>query len=154
MTLHFAYGANMDRAAMAKRCPGAVARGPAVLGGYRFVITTDGYASVAPASGAVVHGVLWRLTARDLAALNVFESLNSGLYRRAIMPVRIGGKRQSALVYLGRNRGVGRPRPGYIDNVVRAARDWTLPEDHIRDLERWAPASWRGRHPAETGHIA
>ncbi len=156
MTLHFSYGANMDRAAMTRRCPGAVGFGPAILDGYRFTITTDGYASVAPASGACVHGVLWRLTARDLAALNVFESLDSGLYRRAVLPVRIGGKRKSALVYLGRagRAAEGRPRPGYIETVVRAARDWGLPDDYVRGLARWAPASWRGKHPAETGHIA
>ena len=160
MTLHFSYGANMDRAAMARRCTGAVALGPAILDGYGFVISTDGYASVAPASGSRVHGVLWRLTPRDLAALNVFESLDSGLYRRAVLPVRIGGTRKSALVYLGRagragaRAPEGRPRPGYIEQVVRSARAWDLPEDYVRALERWSPAAWRGKHPAETGDIA
>ena len=33
MTLYFAYGANMERAAMRKRCPGAAALGVAVLRG-------------------------------------------------------------------------------------------------------------------------
>jgi gamma-glutamylcyclotransferase (GGCT)/AIG2-like uncharacterized protein YtfP len=152
--LYFSYGANMDRAAMAKRCAGAGALGPAVLDGYGFLISTDGYASVAPAPGESVHGVLWRLTARDLAALNTFESLDSGLYRRAALPVRIGGQRRRALVYLGRARAPGRPRPGYIETVVSAARAWDLPEDYVRGLERWSPSAWRGRHPAETGNIA
>ena len=157
MTLHFSYGANMDRVAMARRCPGAVALGPAILDGYRFTITADGYASVAPASGDSVHGVLWRLTPRALAALNVFESLDSGLYRRVALVVRIGGKRRRVLVYVGRARRGrapgGRPRPGYIETVVRAARA-DLPRDYIRGLQRFAPASWRGKHPAETGQIA
>jgi gamma-glutamylcyclotransferase (GGCT)/AIG2-like uncharacterized protein YtfP len=154
MTLHFSYGANMDRAAMANRCAGATALGTAVLEGYRFIISADGYASLARAPGAATHGVLWRLTPRNLAALNVFESLDSGLYRRAVLPVRLGNKRMRALVYLGRRRGEGRPQPGYIATVIAAARDWNLPEAYIRSLERWAPASWRGRHPAETGVIA
>ena len=146
--LNFSYGANMDRAAMRRRCAGAVALGPAILHGYRFVITTDGYASLARASGEAAHGVLWRLTPRDLAALNVFESLDSGLYRRAVLPVRIGGKQKSALVYLGRERrggragrGEGRPQPGYLHTILAAARDWDLPDDYIRGLERWAPVS-------------
>jgi gamma-glutamylcyclotransferase (GGCT)/AIG2-like uncharacterized protein YtfP len=163
MTLHFSYGANMDRAAMAKRCTGAVALGAALLDGYRFTITADGYASIAPASGSRVHGVLWRLTPRALAALNIFESLDSGLYRRVVLPVRIGGKRRPALVYLGRSRPArapgagapkGRPQPGYIEQVVRSARAWDLPDDYVRTLERWSPAAWRGKHPAETGQIA
>ena len=154
MTLYFAYGANMERAAMQRRCLSARALGPAALDGYRFVITRDGYASLARASGAVAHGVLWRLSPRDLAALNHFESLGSGLYRRGMLPVRLGPMRVKALVYLGRPGGPGKPRPGYIDTVIAAARDWNLPADYVRALARWAPAAWRGRHPAETGAIA
>jgi len=88
MTLYFAYGANMERAAMAKRCQSARALGPALLRGWRYVIV-GGYGSVAPARGMSVFGVLWRLTPRDLAALNTFESLDSGLYRRAVMTVSV-----------------------------------------------------------------
>lgn len=153
MPLHFSYGANMDRAGMAKRCPGAVALGPALLDNYRFIITADGYASVAPASGESVHGVLWKLTPRDLQALNIFESLDSGLYRHVMLPVRIGARRMQAGVYIGR-RHEGKPKPGYLELIVAAAREWKLPADHIVQLERWAPGGWRGKHPAETGDIA
>jgi hypothetical protein len=152
MPLHFSYGANMDRAGMAKRCPGAKALGPAVLDNYRFVITADGYASVSRATGESVHGVLWKLTPRDLAALNIFESLDSGLYRHVTLPVRIGGQRKQAGVYLGR-RHEGKPRPGYLEQIVAAAREWNLPHDHIARLQRWSSGGWRGRHPAETGAI-
>jgi len=152
MPLHFSYGANMDRAGMAKRCPGAVALGPAVLDNYRFAITADGYASVVPAPGERVHGVLWRLTPRDLQALNIFESLDSGLYRHVTLPVRIGGRRMQAGVYRGR-RHEGKPRPGYLEQIIAAAREWNLPQDHIARLQRWAVSGWRGKHPAETGGI-
>ena len=50
MTLYFAYGANMERAAMRKRCPAAQPLGPAALRGWRYVIA-QGYGSVAPAPG-------------------------------------------------------------------------------------------------------
>jgi gamma-glutamylcyclotransferase (GGCT)/AIG2-like uncharacterized protein YtfP len=154
MTLHFSYGANMDTAGMRKRCPGAVALGVAILEGHRFLITSSGYASVLRAPGMAVHGVLWRLTPRDLAALNIFESLGSGLYRRATLPVRVSGKRVQALVYVARERGEGRPKPGYVVLVVKAARDWGLPARYVRSLQRWSPSAWRGKHPAETGAIA
>ena len=126
MTLYFAYGANMERAAMGKRCPGAQPLGPALLRGWRYVIA-QGYGSVAPAPGMRVFGVLWRLTPRDLAALNAFESLDSGLYRRAMLTVEIGGPRVRALVYVGEQRGRRRPMPGYQERVVAAAEDWKLP---------------------------
>jgi len=89
VTLYFAYGANMERAAMRKRCPAARPVGPALLRGWRYVIA-QGYGSIAPAPGACVFGVLWRLTPRDLAALNAFESLDSGLYTRALLSMEKG----------------------------------------------------------------
>lgn len=153
MTLYFAYGANMERGAMARRCPGAQALGIAVLPGYRFVINADRYASVVPTPGAAVHGVLWRLTARDLAALNIFESLDSGLYRRMMLTVALGTARRRALVYVGRERGRGRPAPGYIARVAQAADDWRLPPRYVGEVRRWAPSALRTARPAETGEI-
>jgi cation transport regulator ChaC len=153
MTLHFAYGSNMDRAAMARRCPGAVALGRTILDNHRFIITADGYASVQRAPGEQVHGVLWRLTPRDLAALNAYEGLDSGLYTRVMMPVRSDERRVSAMVYLGRSRREGKPKPGYMESVIDAARAAHLPLAYIQHLQRWSP-SWRGARETETGDVA
>jgi hypothetical protein len=154
MTLHFAYGSNMSRTLMAMRCPSATALGTATLPGWRFLITLDGYATIVRDTSARVHGVLWRLAAADVAAVNAYESIGSGLYRRRIVAVRCGGAHAGALVYVARRRGVGRPRPGYMDVVLAAARDWELPARYIRALERWAPSRWRGARAAEAGEIA
>ncbi len=137
MTPYFAYGSNMSRPHMERRCPAAAAIGRARLEGWRFIVTLDGFASVVPAPGAVVHGVLWRLSARDLAALNAYESLDSGLYGRRILPVRAGDRIVAAMVYVGRERRPGQPRPGYQRVLVAAAREWRLPERYVRSLERW-----------------
>ena len=153
MTLHFAYGSNMSRALMQSRCPTAQALGTAKLPGWRFVITPDGVGSIAPRSDAVVWGVLWQLTPRDLAAVNAYESLDSGLYVRRLLPVRLGKGRMAALVYVARREGEGIPRPGYIGLVVDAARDWSLPEAYIRSLRRWSPSAWRGARARDTGEI-
>jgi gamma-glutamylcyclotransferase (GGCT)/AIG2-like uncharacterized protein YtfP len=152
MTLHFAYGANMERAAMARRCPGAAALGLARLAGWRYVIA-EGYGSVAPAAGSCVYGVLWRLTPRDLAALNAFESLDSGLYRRMHLTVEAGVGRARALVYVGRKRHKRVPMPGYQERIVAAAQEWQLPRFYIDELRRLAPG-YRGARPTETGEIA
>jgi gamma-glutamylcyclotransferase (GGCT)/AIG2-like uncharacterized protein YtfP len=153
VTLHFAYGSNMSRALMLRRCPGAQALGVATLAGWRFVINPDGYGSIAPQPGALVHGVLWRLSARDLAAVDAYESVESGLYLRRQLAVRCGAQPATALVYVARRPGEGQPRPGYIELVVDAARDWQLPEDYIRTLARWAPSRWRGARPRDTGEL-
>jgi hypothetical protein len=154
MTLYFAYGANMSRAAMARRCPGARALGPAALEGYRFFVGIDGWGSVAPNAGDTVHGVLWRLTPRDAAALHAYELLHKGLYEVRRLPMRSGARRLSAMVYLLRRSAAGRPRPGYVEMIAAAARDWQLPEEYVRSVERWSTSRWTGARVIDVGEIA
>src|SRR4051794_37542336 len=114
----------MSRALMGGRCCGAAVLGVATLAGWRFVITPDGVGSIARCPGRLAYGILWRLTARDAAALNAYEGLDSGLYVRRILAVEYKGRRKAALIYLATRNGVGRARPGYVNLVVDAARDW------------------------------
>jgi AIG2-like family len=153
MILHFAYGSNMSRALMAMRCPDARALGVATLRGWRFVITVDGVGSIVRHPGGVVHGVLWRLSLRDLAAINAYENLDSGLYLRGMLPVRHGAGQRRALVYVARRSGQGTPRSGYVHLVVEAARAWDLPEAYISSLKRWSPSGFRGTRAKDTGEL-
>jgi gamma-glutamylcyclotransferase (GGCT)/AIG2-like uncharacterized protein YtfP len=152
--LHFAYGSNMDRAAMRRRCPTAAAIAPARLDGWRFVITRDGYASIVPAAGDCVHGLLWQLGSRDLAALDAYEAIDRGLYRRRTLPVAGAGGRVPALVYVARDPRAGRPRAGYQEGVVTAARAAGLPAAYVRALERWLPGRVADRRSRAAGASA
>jgi hypothetical protein len=129
--LHFAYGSNMHRAVMRKHAPSAVPLGVARLEGYRFIVTADGYASVAPQPRACVHGLLWRLTARDRVTLDLWENIAGGMYRAAMLPIVHAGKRRRVLVYVARARPRGWPRPGYMEIIVQAARELKLPAYYI-----------------------
>lgn len=151
MTPYFAYGANMSGAAMRHRCPGAQAVGPAVLEGFRFFVGRKGWGSVRPSRGDKVHGVLWRVTLRDLAALHAYELLHKGLYDLRRLPVRHTGSCAPALIYLLRRRVPGRPRPGYIESIAAAAREWTLPERYIRGVERWSVPGFAGAAEIDVG---
>jgi hypothetical protein len=135
--LHFAYGSNMSVPMMRRRCPAARLEGRALLAGYRVIITREGYASILSAPGGRVHGVLWRLTPRDLAALNAYENLGE-LYRAVTMTVVGNRRRVAALVYVGRSQARGRPRRGYMDIVTAAAREAGLPPCYVRNLARLA----------------
>ena len=137
--LHFAYGSNMSRRVMRRHAPNAEAVGAARLPGYRFVITANGYASVAPQRGAIVHGVLWRLTPRDRVTLDVWESVAAGEYGVEILPLDHAGRRRRALVYVARRRRVGAAKPGYMEVVIAAAREWQLPEAYIASLLQFVP---------------
>ena len=141
--LHFAYGANMDCAVMRRYARHAAPLGTAALADHRFFITADGYASVAPMRGGKVHGVLWRLTAADRVSLDLFENIGAGRYSAATLPVHHDGRRM-ALVYVARPRGIGRPKPGYMELVLGAARGWQLPQGYIECLQDWLPEPRHG----------
>jgi Gamma-glutamyl cyclotransferase, AIG2-like len=137
MTFYFAYGTNMSTALMKRKCRDAKALGVACLVGWRFVISIDGYASIVPEPGAIVYGVLWKLCARDRAALDAYEDVGSGLYRRRMLPIRYRRRVVSALVYLGRE-GIGsHAKPDYQKTVIEAAQEWCLPKRYIAELRRW-----------------
>ena len=125
---------------MRRQCPGARPEGDAFLPGYRFIIMRSGYASVAPAPGCKVYGLLWRLTPRDIAALSAYENLDGGLYRAVTAAVVTHRRHRAVLIYIGRDRACGRPRPGYLDIVIQAARDAGFPPRYLRRLGCWASA--------------
>jgi hypothetical protein len=154
MTLYFAYGSNMNRSAMARRCPGAQAIGPARLDNYQFFVGIEGWGSVKPNPDATVHGILWRLTPRDIAALHAYELLHAGLYEVRRLPVRSGAQLQSAMIYLLRRRATGRPKPGYVELIAAAARTWKLPEDYVRSVERLRTSRFTGARVLDAGELA
>jgi hypothetical protein len=153
MTLHFAYGANMSRAIMKRHARDAEPLGVAELAGHRFVVTGDGYASVEPQPAQAVHGVLWRITPRDRVTLDAWENVAAGLYRAEIVPVRHAGELMPALVYFARPRGEGRPKPGYIELVLAAAREWGLPGSYTRSLEAWTVSHPLGSSDRKLGGV-
>ncbi len=135
MRLYFSFGSNMDRAHMVHLCRGAEALGTARLDNHQFFIANAGYASIASKRGATVHGVLWKITAVHIAKLDEYELVAAGLYRHAVIPVHHQEKLLRALAYVASDPRPGRPKPGYQEGVIAAARARQLPEDYVRELE-------------------
>ena len=137
MPLYFAYGLNMDRAGMAERCPHAKPLGTARFPRHRFIVTKDGYASAIRDPREEVHGVLWDCSLGDIRVLDKFEDLASGLYVKLNQPVIVPGGAKRALIYIGRSGSPGRARPGYMEAVIAAAKDWALPDAYVSGLNRF-----------------
>lgn len=145
MRLCFAYGSNMIMADMLARCPDARVQGKTVLPDYRFFIARSGYASLKPEPGSHVHGVLWEISADDEARLDLYESVESGLYEKQELDFPGFGP---ALVYLTRDLAPGRPRAGYMEGILKAALSLSLPAPYIMTLRRWLPR--RSAGPAKS----
>jgi len=134
MPLYFAYGANMDVAAMARRAPGGKPLGLARLVRHRFVITEHGYASVVRDPRQVVHGLLWDMPLADIKALDRFEEVDRGLYVKIDQPVITANGPRRALVYVGTGKPGGKPRAGYLEDLLRAGAEIGLPKAYLAGM--------------------
>jgi gamma-glutamylcyclotransferase (GGCT)/AIG2-like uncharacterized protein YtfP len=135
MPLYFAYGSNMDGAAMRLRCPGSRALGRARLARHKFFIMGSGYASVKCDPRMDVHGVLYELALSDVPGLDRYEDVGSGLYKKLTQPVlRDAGSPARALIYVGSSQVEGKPSAAYLNAIVAAAKDWALPEAYVSYL--------------------
>ena len=87
MPLYFAYGANMNREAMARRCPRSSALVRARLARHRLAVMREGWLTVVRDPRASVHGVLWDVALSDVPPLDRYEGLAQGLYAKIAQPV-------------------------------------------------------------------
>lgn len=126
--LYFAYGSNLDEDQMRERCPSAEALARAVLSDH--ALAFGGFsrrwggavASVVPAHGAQVHGLLYRIDDADLRVLDRFEG-HPTVYERVLKPVRDERdlRRRAATYLLPRDRcAPGAPAPDYLNKLWRA----------------------------------
>ena len=137
MPFYFAYGSNMDAAAMRARCPKSRPLGRARLARHRFALMADGYATVVRDPNSEAHGVLYDLALSDVPALDRYEGVARGLYSKATQPaLRADGRPVRALVYIGAAPAVaGRARnPEYMAGVIAAARAAELPATYVEFL--------------------
>ncbi|MGJ0395359.1 MAG: gamma-glutamylcyclotransferase family protein [Methylocystis sp.] len=146
--LYFAYGSNMDAAAMAARCPRSQFAGPGRLVGYRTILMASGFVSVAPDRRMCVHGVLWDVAVGDVAALDRYEDVARGLYAKMNLPILrepVGAVR--ALTYVGARPDFGAAPFGYIDGIIASARAHALPDAYIDYLSALTSNRQTGRRP-------
>lgn len=143
MTLYFAYGSNMNKAVMARHAPDAVAVGIAKREHWRFIIAREGYGSIEPSPGGTVHGVVWKVSDRDLVGLDAYESVETGLYHRRDLKVSLDDQPVRALTYIVTEPGTGWPKPGYIAQVMAGGGEFGLPFHYLTEISRWAPFAQR-----------
>ena len=136
--IYFAFGSNLSEVQMRRRCPSAVLVGTATLRGYRLVfagfsVTWNGsVATVLPARGESVPGVLYRVSREDLARLDRYEGAPFVYARRLrrVFDPRHAGRR--AHVYeLAAETLLGEPSPDYVLTILRAYRQHGLSLDAL-----------------------
>lgn len=119
-TLYFAYGSNLNKAQMQKRCPNAVPLGKLMLADWRLVFR--GVADIEPHKGAVLPIGLWAITDKCEMALDVYEGYPRLYGKKYFM---INGEKY--LTYTMNQDGIQPPSRGYVDTIRCGYDDFRLP---------------------------
>jgi gamma-glutamylcyclotransferase (GGCT)/AIG2-like uncharacterized protein YtfP len=117
---YFAYGANLNRASMRRRCPNAVALKSLYLRDWQLAFS--GVATVLPAKGHSVPGALWQITDECEASLDHFEGFPD-LYRKHYL--KQDG--HSIMFYVMNTDSVSPPASSYLSTIREGYNDWWLP---------------------------
>ena len=119
--LFAAYGAGVNRAEMAKRCPTAKLLGASTLRNHRLTFRGAHAAAVAniePAKGYNVPVLVWDITSTDEAALDLYEGFPH-LYEKHQFRLRHDGKVVDCMAYVMRaDRPLGKPSAFYYSAVL------------------------------------
>tara|TARA_R110000824_G_scaffold117441_5_gene269429 strand:+ start:551 stop:982 length:432 start_codon:yes stop_codon:yes gene_type:complete len=122
MALYFAYGSNLDRVQMARRCPGSRPLYRAELEQHRLAFTgaQRGVATVRRDPWSVTPGVIYSVTRADLQALDGYEG-HPWCYTRAEMALVLeDGRMALAWVYVKRDTSPHEPQATYLQ-IIKAA---------------------------------
>jgi hypothetical protein len=113
--LYIAYGSNLNRPQMERRCPGASVAGISEVADYELLFRN--VATIEPRKGAKVPVVLWQITPEDERALDRYEGWPR-LYRKEMMELELEGKPVSAMVYvMNEGRKADLPASYYYDVI-------------------------------------
>ncbi|MFD1957773.1 gamma-glutamylcyclotransferase family protein [Paenibacillus thailandensis] len=126
--LYAAYGSNLHIPQMKRRCPDAYVIGQGFIEDYE--LEFRGVANIKHSPGQNVPIVLWSISEKDEVALDRYEGVASGLYRKEMLEVNMElrkkgesqqHKKVNAMVYImnvDESRPIAPPSPFYYE-VIR-----------------------------------
>jgi hypothetical protein len=131
-----AYGANLNRAQMAARCPDARLLGVSTIANYRLLFRGEhknAYATIEPSANMesapphnAVPVAVWELTESDELALDVYEDFPR-LYRKERISLPLGDQTIIAMVYImNGSPPLGRPSNGYYRTIYNGYKQLGL----------------------------
>ena len=134
---HFAYGSNINQEQMAFRCNDALPAALDYVENSNFVINSNGVATIIPAFGLVVRGVLWQISKSDEDELDIYEGVSSNLYIKEICVVSVGNKNVDSLVYIATNSEFGNPRKNYLETIIDGIVSFNGNKEWLDEVRSW-----------------
>jgi gamma-glutamylcyclotransferase (GGCT)/AIG2-like uncharacterized protein YtfP len=136
--LHFAYGSNLSFAQMDSRCPDNTQMGIGTLHGYRWIISSRGYANVVKSDSDYVMGRIYKINKRDEDRLDKKEGFNSipSCYDKETLSIIVDGVSCDCFVYVDPVIQEGPPKNEYIDKINAGLVDSKFPDEYVEKYIR------------------
>ena len=139
---YFGYGSNLSKEQMAIRCPKSNYFSSGKLLNYSWLINTRGYASIKPSKGAFVIGEIFTLSQQDIDYLDIYESVDEGMYLKTYLSVETPKGLIDCLVYIASDNTKGSPQEEYIDRINSGIKSANLPAEYVlKSIRPFVPES-------------
>ncbi|MDT0308117.1 gamma-glutamylcyclotransferase [Streptomyces sp. DSM 44917] len=146
MSLYAAYAGNLDPRLMARRAPHSPLRGTGWLTGWRLTFGGEEMGwegalativeSAGPPAAPDVFVALYDIAPMDEEALDRWEGVGMGIYRRARLHVHTLDGTVPAWVYVLNAYEGGLPSARYLGEVADAAEAAGAPHDYVMELRK------------------
>ena len=131
--LYFAYGSNLNRRQMKRRCPDSKVYCAGVLEGYTLIFRRQGVADVVPCTGGTVFGGLYTVTPQDISALDRCEGVPC-VYQRKPCEIKVGRSGVSAFFYsMNPDFKVKKPGRDYYRKIVDGYAAWGIEARYLEE---------------------
>ena len=145
MLLYFAYGSNLNRAQMKRRCPDSHPLYPGWLRGYRLAFNRYssawqcGVADIVATPHHEVWGLIYEISHSDLKSLDHYEGYPNAYTRLQTKVQTKNSIQRDVWVYTVYEKGEFiAPKAAYLDIIKKAAAEYSCPE-HYRDFLEHIP---------------
>ena len=129
--LYFAYGSNLCVRQMNNRCPNNSKIGIGKLPGYRWIISTRGYANVVKSLNDDVCGVIYEISMLDEEKLDVYEGVSTKCYLKDNLEILIDDRIENCLTYVDPVTEEGIPTSTYANTINEGLLDSNLPQEYV-----------------------
>ena len=133
---YFGYGSNLSKEQMAIRCPESKYYASGTLSGYTWLINDRGYASIKPSESDFVLGEIFTLSQQDVDYLDIYESVEEGMYLKSNLSVETSKGTIDCLVYIASDSTPGIPQEEYIERINLGIKSANLPDDYVQKAIR------------------
>ncbi len=93
-------------------------------------------ATLIPADGSCVYGIVAQLTHPELDKLYTKDWFGFGTYLpEAVLVTSAAARQLPALCYIAWETAGGKPTREYIEKMVSVAREYSFPDEYVRHIE-------------------